>query len=937
MMIPSSEYLETLEQTGVSPKSKIIVDGVEYLGDVIKNAPKIKHSSVKFIGTFPIKTVEFSIYDLNNEIDFENKEIEVYKGIVVNNSIEYVKQGIFIPRAENIKTNISDRTVSFSDVQDRTQLLEGAYTSSLDWSNNQTHTGLEIIQEICTRKNIILKNTDFAFASYNFKQPNFSETITDRGVIAAMAEIGGEITIFDSNGKLEIKSKYNTNHTIQRKKYEKLSYEKIIAINTVVLGKEGINDDIVYPETIETERVEAKILDNPFVDLYREEMIEEVANHLIGMSYIPFQIDNFVDGYMYELNDSMTVTDKNGNVFEATILSIESSTRIKSIFSAPKLENAKTDYTLAGSNKESISRVKLDVDHINKRVEVLAEDINESKESITKIEQDSEIIKSSVTKAEKDIKDLSDSLEMFSVDLSQYNLVIPTDSNNKPYSNTSYTIDYYGYFKGKQIIPNVTINNSQGGVTVSEINGKLNFEVKNSTNIENKNFVYEILFEYISEGVTYSLTKKISLTLALRGNDGIQGETGPQGNDGISTYFHVKYSKNANGNPMTNSPDSDTEFMGVASTTSSTPPTSYSAYTWSKIKGDNGSQGVQGADGTSSYFHIKWSKNGKHFSTPNSYASENSNDWEIGQWGMDGNKQEYPQRIRLKELIEVPSNSVLILNTFNSNYLFVIRTYDSDRNYLNSLGAINNENTITLSDVAYLGVTIMKNNGESENEGENILNDLINQDLTPLICLQENYSLGTTPSKWQGTYVDSNPTDSDNFDDYTWNDTSIYVKDDLMNLQENINQANTNINNVSTDLKNNYLTGEEVNALQKHNEESLKQLKEEFSSLQLASNEVLIEIGSILSDGVNKIKTATGYTFDENGLDISKDGEEMHNSMNNEGMYVKRDDEEVLGADASGVRAENITVRNYLMIGKNSRFEDYKSNRTGCFFVGGGN
>lgn len=483
----------------------------------------------------------------------------------------------------------------------------------------------------------------------------------------------------------------------------------------------------------------------------------------------------------------------------------------------------------------------------------------------TAIEINQNNITAYVTSTKKDIEDLSNSLEMFSVDLSQYNLVISSDSNNKPYSNTSYTIDYYGYFKGKKIIPNVTINNSQSGVIVSDINGKLNFEVKNSISIENKNFVYEILFEYINEETTYSLIKKVSLALALRGNDGIQG-----------------------------------------------------------------------ADGTSSYFHIKWSENGKHFSTPSSYASKNTNDWEIGQWGMDGNKQEYPQRIRLKELIEVPSNSVLILNTFNSNYLFVIRTYDSEGNYLNSLGAINNENTITLSDVAFLGVTIMKNTDSSANEGENILNDLINQDLTPLICLQENYSLGTTPSKWQGTYVDDNPTDSDNFDDYTWNDTSIYVQDDLMNLQENINQANTNINNVSTDLKNNYLTGEEVNALQKHNEESLKQLKEEFSSLQLASNEVLIEVGSILSDGVNKIKTATGYTFDENGLDISKDGEEMHNSMNNEGMYVKRDDEEVLGADASGVRAENITVRNYLTIGKNSRFEDYKSNRTGCFFVGGG-
>ena len=113
MISSSSAYKTQLDTTSLSPKAKIIVDGVEYLGDVIKEVPKIKHSSTKFIGTFPVKTVNFSIYDFENELDFENKEIEVYKGLVVNNSIEYLKQGIFIPRAENIKTNISERTISF--------------------------------------------------------------------------------------------------------------------------------------------------------------------------------------------------------------------------------------------------------------------------------------------------------------------------------------------------------------------------------------------------------------------------------------------------------------------------------------------------------------------------------------------------------------------------------------------------------------------------------------------------------------------------------------------------------------------------------------------------------------------------------------------------------------------------------------------------------
>ena len=79
----------------------------------------------------------------------------------------------------------------------------------------------------------------------------------------------------------------------------------------------------------------------------------------------------------------------------------------------------------------------------------------------------------------------------------------------------------------------------------------------------------------------------------------------------------------------------------------------------------------------------------------------------------------------------------------------------------------------------------------------------------------------------------------------------------------------------------------------------------------------------------------TGYTFDKNGLNIHKDGEDMHNTLNNKGMYVRRNSEDILVADSDGVNAINLTARKYLIVGKNARFEDYVSNRTACFYIGG--
>lgn len=89
--------------------------------------------------------------------------------------------------------------------------------------------------------------------------------------------------------------------------------------------------------------------------------------------------------------------------------------------------------------------------------------------------------------------------------------------------------------------------------------------------------------------------------------------------------------------------------------------------------------------------------------------------------------------------------------------------------------------------------------------------------------------------------------------------------------------------------------------------------------------------------GTQSVTTATGYTFDENGLRIAKAGQEMENLLDNTGMYVSRSGEVILQANAQGVQAADVTVRNYLMVGSHARFEDYADgtdpNRTACFYL----
>ncbi len=102
---------------------------------------------------------------------------------------------------------------------------------------------------------------------------------------------------------------------------------------------------------------------------------------------------------------------------------------------------------------------------------------------------------------------------------------------------------------------------------------------------------------------------------------------------------------------------------------------------------------------------------------------------------------------------------------------------------------------------------------------------------------------------------------------------------------------------------------------------------------KMTSEQVSIEISEAIN-GIDSVRTSTGYTFDKDGLKIGKSGEEMTNLIDNTGMYVRRSGDDILTANNEGVDAINLRARQYLMIGANSRLEDYETSRTACFFIG---
>jgi hypothetical protein len=170
--------------------------------------------------------------------------------------------------------------------------------------------------------------------------------------------------------------------------------------------------------------------------------------------------------------------------------------------------------------------------------------------------------------------------------------------------------------------------------------------------------------------------------------------------------------------------------------------------------------------------------------------------------------------------------------------------------------------------------------------------------------------------------------------DKSYGSTTAVAFEKFTNLTGKVLEISKTVNGLS--IANKSLDGR-VGSLELSTESFQAQIRKDvdnLSQITMTPDQVEILVSDAVS-GIDSVKTSTGYTFDKDGLDIHKDGEAMHNTLDHEGMYVRKNSEDVLIADKDGVNAINLTARKYLIVGENARFEDYQGNRTACFYIGG--
>lgn len=148
--------------------------------------------------------------------------------------------------------------------------------------------------------------------------------------------------------------------------------------------------------------------------------------------------------------------------------------------------------------------------------------------------------------------------------------------------------------------------------------------------------------------------------------------------------------------------------------------------------------------------------------------------------------------------------------------------------------------------------------------------------------------------------------------------------DSIAALQINAESISASVQSIET------ATQEQIDNLNDNIETLTKQ-----ASLAMTAEDVQIAIETELDNGVDKVTTKTGFTFNEDGLMVSKSDSEMTTQITEDGMTVYKNNNGVLVANNEGVTAVNLHATTYLIIGGNSRFESYDNNtRTACYWIG---
>lgn len=539
------------------------------------------------IGATNASTVDIKFKKLIEGLE-ERELIKVSFSVQTSSGIVERQIGEFF--LTEIKLDRNNKTTTLKAI-DKMAFLNDKYSSALLYPT----LGRNIVQEIANSCNLRVNN------NLNITNlPSFSkklEKVTYREMLGYLAQTVGAFVIFNNNGELEFRKLNRTQKQISKGSYllKGLEVDEVeYRINGISISLNNQEKTILAVGSPLGTQVK---LTNP---LMTQGWLNSIFSEYSKLRFNPFKLNWRGDPFV-EVGDWISIEIANGSyrAFPILELKLSYSGGLKSTIGA----NVKGTTTSTTEYKGTVER---QIEFINARLGasgnyVYADTVEPTnpKEGDTWFkpngaftdlyiyENNQWVLKTSTGNIEGLITKITDS------SVSTQNLaaaiakIIELDAARITTGSLSF----------EQLSSN----------TVSEIRKGMVSETKFNSFVNDSNGLRQQMSSEIERVVE---SKKSTL----------------KGQDGTSSYIHRKYSDNANGTPM--SDNSNLKYLGIYTGSSATPPTTPTSYTWSKIKGEDGRQGVpgvRGADGRTSYLHTAYANSPTgdvDFSTTNSNGKE---------------------------------------------------------------------------------------------------------------------------------------------------------------------------------------------------------------------------------------------------------------------------------------------------------------------------
>ena len=539
------------------------------------------------IGATNASTVDIKFKRLIEGLE-EKELIKVSFSVQTSSGIVERQIGEFF--LTEIKLDRNNKTTTLKAI-DKMAFLNDKYTSTLLYPT----LGRNIVQEIANSCNLRVSN------SLNITNlPSFSkklEKVTYREMLGYLAQTVGAFVIFNNNGELEFRKLNRTQKQISKGSYllKGLEVDEVeYRINGISISLNNQEKTILAVGSPLGTQVK---LTNP---LMTQGWLNSIFSEYSRLRFNPFKLNWRGDPFV-EVGDWVSIEIANGSyrAFPILELKLSYSGGLKSTIGA----NVKGTTTSTTEYKGTVER---QIEFINARLGASGNYVYADTVEPTNPKE-----------GDTWFKPNGAFTDLYIYENNQW--VLKTSTGNIEGLITKITDSSVSTQNLATAIAKI-IELDAARITT----GSLSFEQLNSSAVSEirKGMVSETKFNSFvndSNGLRQQMSSEIERVVESK-------KSTLKGQDGTSSYIHRKYSDNANGTPM--SDNSNLKYLGIYTGSSATPPTTPTSYTWSKIKGEDGRQGVpgvRGADGRTSYLHTAYANSPTgdvDFSTTNSNGKE---------------------------------------------------------------------------------------------------------------------------------------------------------------------------------------------------------------------------------------------------------------------------------------------------------------------------